>query len=1016
MIAEFSIKNIVLSVIVILLTLLGGWQAYNNMPRFEDPEFTIRTAKIYTAYPGATPTEVAEEVTEVLERQIQQMQEVETVESISRPGFSELSIDIDYAFSPTKNDLQMIWTKLRNKVSDAEKLLPPGTQKPVVYDEFGDVYGFYYMITGPGYDSREMREYAKELRSSLLQVDGVAKVEFLGVQEEAIYVEISRPAALSLGVSVKNVYDILSAQNAMVPAGDVVIQNRRIVIQPKTQIDSVEKIQNLIVSDNKAGKPVLLKDIAKVWRGYKTPSKKMARFGGKEAIGFGISNIQGGNVVETGQRIDAKLKELEVLKPLGFEIHEFYHQGNIVDASVQNFLVNVVVALIIVIITLFLFMGLQSAIVTGVILLLTIAATLFAMNVSGIPLHRISLGALIIALGMMVDNAIVVVEGILVGVKSGRKKLEIAKEVVGQTQWALLGGTLVGILAFAPIGFAPGKTAEYTGDLFWVIFISLMFSWVFAISLTPLFCYWMFKEVEPSAYQEKAKESLFVRGYKGFLRYAIKGRWLVVVATICLFTVSVFGFRYVKSGFFPASTAPYFIVDYWLPESVDIEKTSSDILQLENYVAKLNGVNAVHSIIGGGALRFMLVYTPESNNSAYGQLLVRIDDYKQFDTLSPQVRDYIEQNFPDAQAKIWKFVMGPGGGSKIEASFSGPDPKLLRQLANKAKGLMRADGEAQSIKDDWREPVAVIEPLYSKVKGARAGVTREDLSLSMMMNFNGLNVGIYREGDELIPILSRAPEYERSNVKDITDIQVMSRTKGQLIPISQVTDGFKTLWRDGQIRREDRIWTIKAQSDPLPGNLASELLGRLMPLIESIELPPGYNLDWDGEYGDSKESKEDLGKTLPYGLLGMILVVFILFGKVRQPLVIWATVPLALIGVVFGLLVIGVPFEFMAILGLLSLSGLLIKNAIVLVDQIDFEIASGKPRLQAILDSAASRMRPVMMGALTTVLGVLPLFADAFFQSMSVVLVFGLSFATVLTLIVVPVLYAIFFNVKAEEV
>jgi len=1015
-IAEYTIKNKVLSVIVILLTLFGGWSAYQNMARFEDPEFTIRIAQVFTSYPGASPLEVAEEVTEPLERVIQQMQEVDVIESASSAGISELKVEIKYEFSPTKADLQIIWAKLRNKIKDAENALPPGAGTPMVYDDFGDVYGLYYFITGDGYTPAELRRYAKELQSELLQVEGVAKVGLAGELREAIFVEVSRKNAAALGVSINNIYNILAQQNAVVAAGDVVIGDQRIIIDPSGAIDSVDAIQNLLVSGSADGKIIYLKDIANVWRGYQTPPDKLMRYNGQPAIALGVASVLGGNIVKIGQAVDKKIAEAESRRPLGIELHEYYHQGKTVDASVQDFMINVVAALIIVIVTLLIFMGLKSAVVIGAILLLTIFATLATMQIVDIPMHRISLGALIIALGMMVDNAIVVTEGILVGVQQGRNKLDIAKEIVAQTKWPLLGGTLVGIIAFAPIGFAPGNTAEYTNHLFWVILISLLFSWAFALTLTPLFCYWLFKEPPALSEHTARQENAFFRNYRRLIGQSLKNRTLVVSAVVTLFVVSVWGFQFVKPGFFPTSTTPQMVVDYWLPQGTAIARTQQDVQKLETFISQISGVNAVQSSIGAGGIRYMLVYGSESPNSSYGQILARVDDYKSIDELMPKIQDYVNENFPNAQAKVWRFVLGPGGGSKIEATFKGPDPQVLRHLANQAKAIMIADGGALSIKDDWRQPVSVIEPIYSASKGRRAGVSREDLASALQTNFSGKSVGVYREGDDLLPIISRAPANERMGINDITNIQVLSSTTGKSVPIAQVTDGFRTVWRDGQLKRENRVWTIKAQSDPYPDELPAELLSRVRPAIEAIELPDGYTLEWDGEYGDSKESNENLASTIPLGLLVMVLVVFILFGTVRQPVVIWLVVPLALIGVVAGLVATGTPMEFVAILGLLSLSGLLIKNAIVLVDQMNVEIKKGKPRHDAVIDSATSRVRPVMMGTLTTVLGVIPLFFDAFFKSMAVVLVFGLSFATVLTLIIVPVLYAIFFKINAEEI
>lgn len=1013
--AEFAIKNQVLSVIVVLLSLGGGWLAYQDMPRFEDPEFTIRAAMVITQYPGATPLEVAEEVTAPLERALQQLQEVDNIESSSVNGRSEISVNIKYEFSPTKADLQLIWTKVRNKVADATASLPPGVGKPYVNDDFGDVYGMYYFLTGAGFTPAEVNRYAKTLQNELLQVKGVAKVALDGALNEAIFVEISQQNLKSLGVSQNNIYSTLEKQNAVVAAGEVNIGEQRLIIRPSGAIDSVAAIQNLLIDTSNDGKLIYLRDIAHVYRGYQTPPSKIYRFNGEPAIAIGISGVLGGNIVKIGTAIKAKLADAETRRPLGMELHQFYNQAQEVEGAVDNFVVNVIAALAIVIVTLMIFMGLKSALVIGAVLLLTIAASLATMEVADIPMHRISLGALIIALGMMVDNAIVVTEGILVGVRRGEKKLAIAKHIVTQTKWPLLGGTLVGIIAFAPIGLAPGSTAEYTGHLFWVIMIALLYSWLFAVTLTPLFCFWLFKESAGTTSQEST-DNAFFRTYKSLLRAALAGRLVIVAVAIGLFATSIWGFQFVKSGFFPASTSPQMVVDYWLPQGTRIEQTRKDIIAIETYVRGLDGVAAVETSIGGGGIRYMLVYSPEQPNSAYAQLLVRTESYEQLDDLIVNIQQHLDRSYPNAQGKAWRFVLGPGGGSKIAATFSGPKPEVLRELADQAKAVMVADGGAISIKDDWRQPVSSIEPIYSHVKGQRAGISRSDLAKAIATNFSGNRVGVYREGDELIPIISRAPLNERVGINDIQNIQVLSSITGQAVPIGQVVDGFQTVWSNGKLKRRDRIWTIKALSDPLPGELSSNLHSRIRSDIEAIPLPPGYQLKWDGEFGDSKESNENLASTIPLGFLAMVLTVVILFGTVRQPVVIWLVVPLALTGVVLGLLVTDTPLEFMAILGLLSLSGLLIKNAIVLVDQIDVEIKDGKPRLDGIIDASASRVRPVMMGTVTTVLGVIPLFADAFFKSMAVVIVFGLTFATLLTLVIIPVLYALFFRVRAEEV
>jgi multidrug efflux pump subunit AcrB len=899
-------------------------------------------------------------------------------------------------------------------VADAAAGLPPGAETPVVNDDFGDVYGLYYLLTGDGYTEKELYEYAKDLRTELLRGDGVAKVVIGGAQQEVIYVEIARDRAAQLGVSVQQVYNDLAQQNSVVSAGDIQVGERRLTITPTGAVDSVAAIENIIVSTATSGTLVYLRDIATVRRAYQDPPSQIIRFNGEPAIALGVSNVTGANVVKMGESIDRILAESESRRPIGIELHEYYHQGKIVDDAVQDFALNVLAALVIVLVTLLIFMGLRSAIIIGAVLVLTIAATLATMQLSGIPMHRISLGALIIALGMLVDNAIVVTEGILVGVQNGRKKLDIAKEIVSRTIWPLLGGTLVGIIAFAPIGFAPGSTAEYTGHLFWVVMISLLYSWLFAITAVPLFADLLFKEATDENVSAKG-DGAFSRSYKSFMALVLGGRWVVAVVAIGLFTLSIWGFQFIKPGFFPASTSPQIVVDYWLAEGTDISETESDMVRLERQLASFDGIQDVQTLIGAGTLRYMLVYSPESNNSAYGQFLLKVEEYEQIDELIPQLQNHIDSNYPNAQANVWRFQLGPGGGSKIEAAFKGPDPAVLRRLANEAKAIMAGDEKAISIKDDWRQPVSVFQPIYSESRGRRLGISREDLANALATNFSGQTVGVYRENDELIPIVARAPLNERQSTQSIGGIQIVSPVTGQTVPIIEVVDGLETVWRDRQLRKVDRVFTLKAQSDPAAGELSGNLQARLQPQIDAMELPDGYILEWEGEYGDSAEANDNLASTIPLGFLAMVLVVVVLFNAIRQPLVIWLVVPLSLVGVVLGLVSTGTPFEFMAILGLLSLSGLLIKNAIVLVDQMDLEIREGKPRFDAVIDSAASRVRPVMMGSLTTVLGVIPLVSDAFFRSMAIVLMFGLTFATLLTLVVVPALYVIFFRIQNSE-
>jgi multidrug efflux pump subunit AcrB len=717
--------------------------------------------------------------------------------------------------------------------------------------------------------------------------------------------------------------------------------------------------------------------------------------------------------VEMGDAVRARLAALESQRPVGMTLNVVSYQSDSVRAAVNGFVSNLIAAVVIVVGVLVLFMGVQSALIVGVVLVLTVAGTLIAMQLDGIAMQRISLGALIIALGMLVDNAIVVTDGILVRLQRGEDRRAAAIAVVQATQWPLLGGTAVGILAFSAIGLSPTDMGEYAGSLFWVILYSMLLSWLLAVTITPLLCVTLLR-VKPLADADSARHP--VRdGYRALLRALLRHRLGTGLALLVLLAAGVGAFGLVPPGFMPESARPQFVVDMYLPQGSDIEVTGAALADIEETVRAKPGVTHATSFVGQGGLRFMLSYAPEEPNSAYGQLLVDVDDYRRIDPLVAELQAALTAAHPDAAIKVWKFMLGRGGGKKIEAAFSGPDPAVLRRLAEEAKAIMAADPGAVAVQDDWREKVAVLRPALDPVAAERAGVDAERISAALNRAFSGEQVGVYREGDTLVPIIARAPAAERDDAAALDNVQVHSPTAGRWLPVGQLVTGTELEWVDAIVRRVDRFPTLKAQADPQPGELPGPVLARLKPQIEAISLPPGYKLDWHGEYKASREANAGLAMSAPYGFAAMILAVVVMFNALRQPLVIWLTVPLAIIGVAVGLLLFQVPFEFMAILGFLSLIGMLVKNAIVLVDEADAERAAGKPGVAPVLDAAASRARPVFLGALTTILGVAPLLLDPFFRSMAVTIMFGLAFATLLTLIVVPLLYAVLFRLREAD-
>lgn len=1012
-IAEYTLAKRTIAWMMVVLVLLGGYISYEKLGRFEDPEFVIRQAAITTLYPGALPAQVAEEVTEVIEEAVQQLQEVKEVTSVSRMGNSLVKVEIDLKFAQTKADLEQVWDKLRRKVNDAQNKLPPGAGPSIVNDDFGDVYALFFAVTGEGYTLTEIKDYLDILERELLQVPGVARVATLGEPQEAIFVEIASAKAAQLGIAQDEIYQSLRQQNVITDSGHLLIGPQRVQFSPQGQVDSVEALGNIALGSASGEQVIFLKDIATITRSSIEPPRALMNYDGQPAIGLGISQVAGGNVVAMGDAVRARLQELESQRPIGIDLQIVSYQSDSVREAVDGFVENLAAAVVIVVLVLILFMGWRSGVIVGSVLLLTVAGTLIAMYMADIAMQRVSLGALIIALGMLVDNAIVVTDGILVRMEKGEKSESAAIAVVKDTQFPLLGGTVVGILAFSAIGLSPTNMGEYAGSLFWVILYSMMLSWLFAVTLTPLLCVaWLKVTVKPEG--EAAQQTGILYRYRRLLNVALRKRLFTSALMLSLLVGAIYGFNWVKPGFMPDSARPQFVVDMYLPQGSDIRETAQELERMAEHVQSKAGVTHITRFVGQGGLRFMLTYSPEDPNSSYGQLLIDVDDASGLAELVDELQSELSERHPLAEIKVWKFMLGRGGGKKIEVAFKGPDPVVLRQLAEQAKTIMANDPGAIAIQDDWREKIPVIRPVVDEVAARRAGVDITQISQALNRTFTGERVGVYREKDQLIPIVARAPYNERGQAQDIENVQVYSPTAKKYLPISQLVSDVKVEWNDAILRRVDRFPTIKAQADPLPGQQASPLLNRLKPKIEAIELPPGYSLEWHGEYKDSNESNEGLAISAPYGFTAMVLAVVLMFNALRQPLVIWLTAPLAIIGVTVGLVIFQVPFEFMAILGCLSLVGMLVKNSIVLVDQADVEIRGGKPGFIAVIDAAVSRARPVFLGALTTILGVAPLLWDPFFKSMAVVIMFGLAFATILTLVVVPLLYVVIFRLPAE--
>lgn len=1014
--AEYGIRHKTVTWLVVVLLIGGGIFSFLGLGRLEDPAFTIKEALINTAYPGASPQEVEEEVTLVLENAIQQLPYVEEVVSTSSAGFSQIKVEMKSIYR--KNDLAQIWDEMRRKINDIAATLPPGSSTPQIIDDFSDVYGMFMALSGQGYSYEQLEDYADFLRRELVLLPGVGKVTVGGSRQEQVIIEIDRAKLAATGFSVASLQQVLSTHNLVSDAGRIRAGSEYIRISALNHSQISQGLGGLLLGEAN-GELVHLTDVATIRKDYVDPPRHLYRFNGDFALTLNLSFAAGVNVVEVGEAVKARLQALEYSRPIGMQIDFIYNQPERVEASVNDFLISLGQAVAIVVIVLLLSMGGRPGVLMSGVLLLTILGTFILMRIYGIELHRISLGALIIALGMLVDNAIVITEGVIIGMQRGMTRLEAVRKIVENTSWPLLGATIIAIAAFAPIGLSPDASGEFTNSLFWVLLFSLLLSWLLAITITPFFCYLLFREhlrAEGDGTQKNDPyQGVVYRLYRQALDVALRFRWSTMMLMVAILFGSLYGFKYVKQGFFPSTSLPMVLVDYWLPEGSDIRATEADIKQLEQQILELDYVRQVTSTIGQGADRFMLTYAPERNFASYAQVIVQTDSYEHLEPTVGKIDVLLKEQFPQAFTKFTRVSIGPSTKAKIEARIVGSDPDILRALAAQVMSIFNSESMAINVDQDWRQRTKLLRPVYDEAEGRRLGISEADLNQAIKMHVNGLPIGLYRDGSDLLPIVLQAPASEQQGVESLKDLQVYSSARRTYVSIGQVVNFIEIDWEDPLIKRRDRKRTLTVMADPNPatGTTAAELLNRLKPEVDKLSLPVGYEIKWGGEFEAQQKANKAVFTPFPLGILVMFVITVFMFNSMRQTLAVWLTVPLAIIGVTWGLILMGAPFSFTALLAVLSLVGMQIKNGIVLVEEIKrLEEEEGYTWIDAIRDASVSRVRPVTMAAITTILGMLPLLSDVFFEPMAVTIMYGLGFATILTLFVVPVLFALLYKVR----
>ncbi len=1013
-----------------IIILIAGVASFDALPQLEDPNFTVKTAVVTTAYPGATAEEVELEVTDKIEQALMEMKEIRYVESMSRVGSSMIRVEMLPEFWSDK--LPQIFDELRRKVRKAESALPPGAGRPQVFDDYGQVFGLLLAITGDGYSYEELERYAKDLRKELSRVKGVARVDFWGLQEKVVYLDVAQSQLANLGISEDSISETLRNQNMVVDAGAVDVMDRRLTIRPDGEFRTPRDIRDLTLrpsltdvaqtpgADRRrdAGSELIrIGDIGTVSRGLREPPTQLMRLNGRQAIALAMAPVTNDNIVAVGRRIDERLEELEVeILPVGIDVHRVHWQSDVVNEAVLAFIENFIDSLIIVLVVVAIPMGWRLAVIIGTNLVLTIMATFLIMVLWGIELHRISLGALIIALGMMVDNAIVVADEMTVKIQQGMKRSQAAIEAAGKHQIPLLGATVIAVMAFFPIAMSPGDTGEYCQHLFYVAGGSLLASWLLALTVTPLQCMAMLPEPKEGAADPYGGG--FYKRFRDLVGGAIRFRWLTIGIAYGLLILSLIGFGFVEQLFFPNSSMTKFMVDYYAPQGTRIQEVSADIKDLENKLIDDERVNNVATFVGAGPPRFYLPVQPEDQMSNYAQLIVNVDDYEMIPEIAEELNAWVKERYPNATVPVRLFSVGPGKTWQFETRISGPavaDPEVLRAIARQGAEVLETSPDTAVVRTDWQQRIQRLVPEYNRERARWSAVSREDLAATTKRAYDGIDVGLYREGDDLIPIVMRFIEEERQAVDGMPELQVRTPLSTDPVPLGQVTDGVRPEWVDGMIWRRDRRRTIKLQANPVLGVTLPTLREQVEEPLFALSLPPGHTLEWGGITEDERLANEQLLPGIIPAIIIMLFVMVMLFNSVREPLIIILTIPLGMIGVVLGLYVTGFPFGFIALLGILSLAGMMIKNVIVLLDEIKANKGAGLDPHEAIVSAAVSRLRPVLLTSATTFLGVLPLLSDVLWSGLSVSISGGLLVGTVMTMVFVPTLYAAVFNVRKGE-
>ncbi|MFZ5510085.1 MAG: efflux RND transporter permease subunit [Pseudomonadota bacterium] len=1006
-------RSLVLYLMVALAVI--GTLSYGRLGQSEDPPFTFKIMVVRTFWPGATAKEVEQQITDKIERKLQEAPNVDHIRSYSKPGESTVFFFAKDSVPPAQ--IPETWYQVRKRVGDMRHTLPAGIQGPFFNDEFGDVFGNIYALSGEGYGYAELKDHADRVRRSLLRVPNVAKVEFFGEQEEKIYIEVSNAKLATLGLDLNAVVQALQQQNAVAPGGSFDTASDRIYLRAEGRYETVAQIRDTVV--RAGGRSFRIGDIARVWRGYVDPPVTKMRFMGRDALGIGVTMAKGGDIIQLGKDLDRTVSRIQSELPVGLELQKVSDQPAAVKRSVNEFVRVLAEAVGVVLLVSFASLGLRTGVVVALSIPLVLAGTFFLMWLFDIGLHKISLGALVLALGLLVDDAIIAVEMMATKMEQGWDRIKAASFAYTSTAMPMLSGTLVTAAGFLPIATAASSTGEYTRSIFQVSVIALLISWFAAVVFIPYLGYRLLPDLSRKAGhnaehhgEHDVYDTPFYRRFRKLVDWCVRYRKTVIGVTVALFVLSVFGFRFVQQQFFPASTRPELLVDLRLPEGSSFAATLAEAQKLEAILAKEEGIDNYVSWIGSGSPRFYLPLDQQLANLNFAQFVILTKGVQEREALRARLIRLFDADFTQLRANITRLENGPPVGFPVQFRVSGEDIPTVRRLADQVAAVMRANPHVSNVQFDWEEKPKVVRLAIDQDKARLLGLSSQELSAFIHTSLNGLTATYYREKDKLIEVLIRGEANERARLSFLQDLAVPNRS-GKSVPLSQIARleyGFE----DGVIWRRDRLPTVTVRANIYGEIQAPVVTAQIEPQLASVRaaLPEGYLLTTGGAVEDSAKGQKSVAAGVPLFIFVVLTVLMLQLQSFQLTLMVVLTAPLGLIGVTLFLLVFNVPFGFVAMLGTIALTGMIMRNSVILVDQIQQDLQAGKPAWEAIVDSTVRRFRPIVLTAAAAVLAMIPLTRSTFFGPMAVAIMGGLIVATALTLLFLPALYAAWYRVK----